>query len=106
MSDPDRDSIAIYYEQIRLREQSLTLVLTREGALDGVGPSTEWLLGFQTTELQGRPMEALVHKERLPEVMEAVQTVLDRQRSEVLGPAVLDQGRSHEMVPLHALPCK
>ncbi len=77
MSHPDRDSIAVYYEQIRLREQSLTLVLTREGALEGVGPSTEWLLGFQNTELQGRPMEALVHKERLPEVMEAVQTVLE-----------------------------
>jgi PAS domain S-box-containing protein len=77
MSHPDRDGIAVYYEQIRLREQNLTLVMTREGALEGVGPSTEWLLGFQNTELHGRPMEALVHKERLPEMMEAVQTVLE-----------------------------
>jgi PAS domain S-box-containing protein len=77
MSHPDRDGIAVYYEQIRSREQNLTLVMTREGALEGVGPSTEWLLGFQNTELQGRPMEALVHKERLPEMMEVVQAVLE-----------------------------
>jgi PAS domain S-box-containing protein len=84
MSHPDRDGIDVYYEQIRLREQNLTLVMTREGALEGVGPSTEWLLGFQNTELHGRPMEALVHKERLPEMMEAVQTVWEDNDQESL----------------------
>lgn len=77
MSHPDRDSVAIYYDQIRLREQNLTLVLTREGALEGIGQSTERMLGFQIAELQGRPVEALVHKERLPEVTDALQNVLD-----------------------------
>lgn len=78
MSDPTRNNIDAYYDQIRKRDDSLILVLTSEGSVRGASPSTEELLGFDHADLEGKHIEAFVHKERIPEVEGTIRSVLEK----------------------------
>lgn len=78
MSEPNRDDVDAFYDQIHQHVTSLILVLKRDGGIQAVGNGTLEMLGYDRPELTGRSIEDLVHKERLPELQEAIQMVIDQ----------------------------